>query len=602
MRNPRLYSYIAAAALAAAPAAAQQLSQELEVQHTPAVTPDDATRPQVWPQPLIPAWKAAPLAFSERTVDLQVPPSIDFLEPTAWADTLAVSPYSGYAVLGYLPAWNLAASAGYRLIDNDTSRLSAWLQYDGNTWHDNRAVNAVTSLPYHKCLHRNTFSIGTTYHRMVGRKSEIDAGLTYTFARFTAPGQRTLFTSPLAVGNGTYTQAVNRLSLSARWLSAVQGLRYTAGIDYAFFGYVKGMQPLDWPWAARSFTRPVRENTFKFDGLAWLPLSDASTVALGLDLDVVNDSRHSWLTPLTDGSFSYTLTSAAGAGAFNRATLSLTPRYRLATSSLTLDLGARLQLSFADGRVFHVSPDVSVAWDPSPQFGIWGKATGGVVQNTIASLYDINWMTAPFLAWHNSNLPLVVEGGIKAGPFRGAYAELFGGYAIANDWLMPIGDPDAGFGPSAFRAVDMRGWHAGIAAGWKYRSLVDARLSAEAAPRSYDRGWYMWRDRARYVVRASVNSRPWAPWPLEVGLDYELRACRAIVDRAVSTAPGNIYAITRSSRLGNVSSLSLHAKWTFTPQLSAFIDLQNILNHRYTLLGLTESPGIHGLVGASYLF
>lgn len=52
---------------------------------------------------------------------------------------------------------------------------------------------------------------------------------------------------------------------------------------------------------------------------------------------------------------------------------------------------------------------------------------------------------------------------------------------MANDWLMPTGYFNVGYGPSFFNLVNIKGWHAGVTLGYKYRSLAEAKLKMEAA-------------------------------------------------------------------------------------------------------------------------
>lgn len=589
----------AAAAVAAAPAAltAQQLEQEVEVSRQVVVDHYDASRIALTPKLILPTLQQQPLSYSDRTVAIDMPTNISFLEPTAYADTLATSPYNGYASIGYLPIYNLGASAGYKIVDNDRLRLNTWMQYNGSSYKDSRTPALPGGEAADRNIWRHTVTAAVTAHTMLGKRSEIDASLQYTFARFNAPGTQTRTSAGLA--GDLYAQSVNRINTSATFFSAIGGLRYSAGASYEYFGYRDGAPTslLGYYEPATAFD-PVREHVIRFGALGQLPMSKSSSVILGIDVEMLDDTRRSFLENDATAALGYRLHSRRGDNCHGF--VSLRPAYRVANDILTLHIGLNAQASFHSGKILHIAPAVKASWTPAAAFTIWGEAGGGEHLNTLSSLYDVNYMTAPMLAYGDSHLPLTVEGGIVAGPFRGAYAELFGGYAIANDWLMPLGFPACGFGPTLFKAIDMRGWHAGVRLGYKYKNLGEARISAEAAPQSYDRGYYLWRDRAKYVIKAEVTARPIDR--LDVGVSYELRARRALLDRTMVVDGVYLYNQEFGFNLGNVSLLNIHGAYQLTKQLSVSLNLENLLNRRVSTLGLVESQGITGLAGVSYKF
>lgn len=604
MKNIAKYSTLAVVLASATPIQAQELQQQLDVQHTVTARHNDATRISQNPRLNLPAVTYAPLSYSEKSVSVKLPDAIPMLEPTAYADTLSVSPYNGYAAIGYFPAYNLAASAGYRILNNDRHRLNVWGQFDGNSYKDTRTINPFTGKSADRHIHRNTVTAGVSYHAMIARKSELDAGIDYTYARFNAPGRLSVSPDGL-VDNSMYNQNVNRINFSTQWTSSVGGFHYTTGIAYKHFGYQKGYESLllmpgfsPLPPYDKGAERPARENRFIINGAAALPLGDDNAVYAGINLDVINTTRRSVLSPMTNGTGFYTL--SRGDAPFDNAVLAINPRYRLKNDNLTMSVGARIDFTFNSGKFFHIAPDINVSWTPVSRFTIWGKAGGGEHRNSLASLYDVNYMTMPMLAYKNSHIPYTLDAGIVAGPFSGAYAELYGGWAVANDWLMPTGYLNVGYGPSFFTPVNIKGWHAGLTLGYKYRSMADARIKLEAAPSDYDRGYYLWRDRAKYLISAEVNIHPIDR--LDVGLAYSMRACRSMYDTRITTTGEG--TITRHDRINlhNTSGLDINAAYRFTRSFTLFVNIDNILNRRASDLALLPTQGFAGLVGVSYKF
>lgn len=129
-------------------------------------------------------------------------------------------------------------------------------------------------------------------------------------------------------------------------------------------------------------------------------------------------------------------------------------------------------------------------------------------------------------------------------------------------------------------------------AAYDYRSMVHVEASAEFAPQKPESGYYMWRDRAKTVVKASATVRPIERLALTLG--YEWRGDRAFYMYGRED-------VTRISA-GSVSDLSFGARYALTPALDIFARGDNLLGRRYRLLPYVPSQGVHGLVGASFKF
>ena len=102
---------------------AQDLSKEITIEKDIVPEQLDVTRLSVTPVVSLPAVSKSKLSFIERNRASEIPAQISTLEPVAYADSLSVSPYRGYAGLGYFPTYNTALSAGYRFINSENMCL-----------------------------------------------------------------------------------------------------------------------------------------------------------------------------------------------------------------------------------------------------------------------------------------------------------------------------------------------------------------------------------------------------------------------------------------------------------------------------------------------
>lgn len=286
----------------------------------------------------------------------------------------------------------------------------------------------------------------------------------------------------------------------------------------------------------------------------------------------------------------------AGADGGTLGVMTATPYYAFGgDKGVNLRLGARLDISTGGkDKKFHVAPDVLASY-AAKGFSIYARAGGGEVLNTQRSLYDYTPFFPAGWQYRRSHLPLTVDAGINVGPFAGFGIELFGGWARANNWLMPafVAGLGGGYGDVTFLATDIKGTHAGVRASYSWRSMVDVKASVEFAPQKPGSGYYLWRDRAKMVLEASLAVRPVEK--LEVNVGYELRADRAAYGYDGTEMPEAI-------SLGDASLLSVSARYSITPALDVFARGDNLLGSDYYMLPGMRAQGLHGLVGASFKF
>ena len=272
---------------------------------------------------------------------------------------------------------------------------------------------------------------------------------------------------------------------------------------------------------------------------------------------------------------------------------------------------------------FTVAPDVHFDWSTTEldwagftTLSAYANFTGGVHANTISSMFEESHYFSPLMAYDQSELPLVADAGVIFGPFKGATLQLFGGYAMANDWYMPIVDTDERRYENynqKMEQTDIRGWHVGVGASYSYKKWAKIEARYTVAPQQTDKqyyidhsadkesnGYFMWRDRAKHVVNASLMVTPISS--LDISLDYEYRGGRHTYEMIFhSNQFINAFEYNRVS-LGHVNNLSLGGLYRFTDQWSFFARLENLFNHKYELLYDIPSQGFTGLVGATYKF
>lgn len=111
----RLTAIAVISAAATATTAAQQLNKEITVEREVVPIQREATRLGFTPSVSLPPLAMERLSPSTRAITSRVPAGIVVLDPAAWADSIYISPYRGYASIGFMPLYNAMLSAGYRM-------------------------------------------------------------------------------------------------------------------------------------------------------------------------------------------------------------------------------------------------------------------------------------------------------------------------------------------------------------------------------------------------------------------------------------------------------------------------------------------------------
>ncbi len=564
------------------------LTKEIKVEREVEPLIREAKRLNLSPEISLKPFSKTNLAYSDRTITARIPSTFSQLEPAAYLYSVPRAPWRGYVAGGYFPTFNAALSAGYRIIGTERSSLDVWMQYDGVRY--NVKVNDDSHARY-----SNTLQIGSRLHTLIGSKSALDLSLNYMVARFRYPAF--INTSFIQLGEEhvhTMHQTVNNVELSAGFTSKVNDLGYKLRFDFNHFAYAQsGIWPRfeieDYPYNG-SYLNPVRENHISIGG--------SLDRFFDLDLSVVSNSRRS----LTDFPFLTVDDPFKPDKNYNHALLTLAPGYSFSTGNLTLDVRARVDLTFNSGKFFHIAPAVDLSWRPVNILTVWAKLGGGEWQNTLLSLYEVSQLSQPMMAYKNSHIPLTVDAGVTAGPLEGGWIKLYGGYTRANDWLMPtVTSP----GILTFTPLDIKGVHGGVALGYNYRDFAEIEMKFEGAPTGLYKGYYLWRDRAGQVFDLRLSVKPLKP--LTVEASWQLRANRSVCfpeyfDFSSSDNIHTTVETTVTNRLNNLSLINLGGNWQFNNRFGVFVKLENILGRHTTAVDLLPGQGFHGLVGASYKF
>ncbi|MCM1297581.1 MAG: hypothetical protein NC311_18745, partial [Muribaculaceae bacterium] len=513
MNNSKHIIALSLALTATLCAAAQDLKKEITIEKEIVPELRAATRLSVNHESVALNVKKSSIQMSDRVVPVGLVPSMTRLNPAKTVAAIDVSDYRGYVDLGYFPAYNLGLSAGYRFIDTSSTCLGAWLQFDGFKYDRDRTVSVddLLNVTDSYDMGENTIMAGVAFNRYFNEAQSlrIDAGLGYSAMKFHHAVEQSLqqqqddeldVVIPVNGKSGNL-----RFNLDARWTSGDEINGYTAAIGFGMFDNRDDKNAGTYGLTSfhSDMISPVRELSYGADfGIKY------GDLAIGVDASFLNYNHMNSLAlipdELTSVSPEILLPGIKDGKGKTSGVVSVRPNFTFNYDMLTAKIGANMQYTVNSGKNFHVAPDIDIDFVPSPKFAVNARLGGGEYQNTLGSVFNLTHYMSPQLTYENSHIPFIADLNLVTGPFAGASLEIFGGYAVANDWLMPV---VAGYG-AAFVPVDIKGWHAGAKAAYNWRNLAEASASVEFAPEKSNRGYYLWRDHASRVMKFALSGRP----------------------------------------------------------------------------------------------
>ncbi len=499
---------------------------------------------------------------------LNLPPTamLTNLRPAALGDTLFDSSLRGYASLAFMLRYNLAVSAGYKFVDTDRMKLNAWLQYDGKAYKadfDDR-VSMASGI-----LRRNNGALGVQMSYAAGQNSVIDASLAFSYGRYNIP-----------VANMWLDPSANKLDFNAVWRASSGKWSYSAGISYNRFALSEDWSVLIKSSRINSYGNgKASEHELKLKGWGAYNLGDKSEVRL--------DASWRYISALGDD----------GIDNNSRSELMLNPVYRGILGNVALRLGLKFNAAVSGNSQVLVAPDVNVAWKSSDYVKLYIEAVGRLLTENMAKCYSQAPYTFDVFPRGFTSMPIDLRAGMVYGPRNGFRMELYGGYMTAADVWMPLMYMD--YAPG-WEKRELQGWYVGATVGYTYRNLVDVEAAYQFVPQELNRGSAYDIDRARHCLDLKVTVTPVKPVDFIAG--WHLRAHRAVtgyeMDHSTPFLRYNYYLVG----IGSISDIYIKALYRINNNWSVMAQGSNLLNRKYTMIGLLPAQGMTGLVGVSYKF
>lgn len=496
---------------------------------------------------------------------LNLPPTVMLtqLRPAALGDTLFDSSLRGYASLAFMLRYNLAVSAGYKFVDTDRMKLNAWLQFDGKAYKAD-FVDHATLLS--GILRRNTGTVGVQMNYAPGQNSVIDASLAFSYGRYNLPVEN-LWVSP----------SVNKLDFNAAWRASTDKWSYGAGIGYNRFALADDAYKMIRITTNLNNSDKASEHEFMLKGWGAYSLGNKSEVRLDASWRYISASDNN------------------DVDANSRSELMLNPVYRGIINNVALRLGLKFNAAVSGNSKVLVAPDINVTWKSSDYVKLYLEAVGRLLTENMAKCYYQAPYTRLISPLGFTSMPIDMRAGLVYGPRSGFRMELYGGYMTAADVWMPL--MYLVYVPR-WEKRELQGWYAGATVGYNYRNLVDVEAAYKYVPQNLNRGSVYDIDRARHCLDLKITVTPIKSVDFIAG--WHLRADRSVAVYETDLRPPyyNYYL----AGIGSISDIYIKALYRINNNWSVMAQGSNLLNRKYTMIGLLPAQGMTGLVGVSYKF
>jgi len=608
----KIYVSILLAAFALCGAYAQdntKLNKEITLEKDIAPLEKKAVKKNELPkvkQPTAKGQKSA-LGYSDLTTPIEVPTTIPTLLPYGYRTAHNFSDQRGYLDIGAGTQANFRVDFGYRIIDEESEKLGLWFNHN-STWNGKNSSKVVDVDENRNKQKYNDNVLAVDYSRAIGTgtltlgaKAHID---NYNF--YGGWNSVDFIGGPSL--NSAYDwdkekQTFVDFNINAGWKSRFnlldKPLLYNVGLQYGHAAYDKPFN--------KDYKHGAHDNWGILNLGGSYNINELTTAGLAIKGEYLRRGAKAVANSELD------LFDEVGM-------ITLSPTYTIHGDMYKLQLGVNAHLSFSDGAVFRLSPNVRFNLALVDGFTFYANALGGkLLGYRVPTHYANHRYDYPFLMYGSIYTPLDAEAGFKIGPFQGLSGKLSVGYAIVKKQpgicyydLNPTDYPSLPLATgmmSTYTVIDGRGYWVGAELNYKYRSLIEANASIKFAPHddefyATDKHYNNYKfdvDRASTVGNFDIKVHPWRPLTFDVGLEY--RGGRMALFNYYLSSPDYTNKIMYEFvDMDDVINLHAGANYRLNNNVALWLQAHNLLNRRYDILYGQGAQRIGCMVGASFTF
>ena len=410
------------------------------------------------------------LSYSDLTSPIDVPTTIPTLLPYGYRTAHNFSDQRGYLDVGAGTQANFRMDFGYRILNDEREKLGVWLNHN-STWAGKNSTKLITDPVNRNKQQFNDNIVGVDYSRVTGNGT-LTLGAQFHIDNYNYYGGWNQAVEVSPRDGAPYTivkapydwnkekQTFLDFNVNAGWQSHFMlrdnPLRYNVGLQYGHAVYDK------------SFVDIYKHGAHDNWGILTLggsyDITELTTAGLGIKGEYLRRGTKA------KSDYDYDLFDEVGM-------ITLSPTYTIRGDMYKLQLGLNAHISFSDGAVFRLSPNVRFNLALVDGFTVFANALGGKnLGYRVPTHYYNHRYDLPLLMYGSIYTPLDAEVGVKVGPFQGFSARASVGYAIVKDqpgicYMIDYPNHALEMGMmTTYRVIDGRGYYIGAELNYKYRS------------------------------------------------------------------------------------------------------------------------------------
>ena len=562
----------------------------LEKEYTPTLR--DAVKLNQLPELREPQAPKSQVEFSNYATPFDVQQKITLLSPQAYLTNVNYSKYKGYLTGGISSLLDIDGDLGYQILNSDKNRLNIFLSHRSSACDVSYLQDKLYENDTKKFKINDNWGGLNFMHDFSGIKFNADAK--YTNSAFNYYGLSIpniiMYFMPGPEPNNNFdknTNQVNNLFEMHAGITSekVNELNYKINVGYTNFRQKYG-NTID--------VNGSNENRILIDGNIHQLFN--STMGIGLSGNIKTYSYGSEIFKLLNET------------ATNYWTYSLNPYFYLKEENLNLLLGAKMDVEAGGRQKIIFSPSIRFNYYPSNQFIFYLLAEGGIKDNSQYNLFYENRYVDPLIRVMDSRSPLDATAGIKFTPVSTLSAGIFGGYKITKDEHFYY--PNVGAKNVFDDTAPM------LAGNWITPVYEDANTVKVGADVNYAfqnvfelgiKGtyyhWIISKDKYPYDSALAWNK---PDFEMNANAVYRLQTLPLRFDLSYSGAYGRKaagnFAFTETVKMNDIHDLSLKGTYSFTPNLSVYASLNNLLFSKYDFWWGYPAQGFNIMGGLSILF
>jgi len=473
----------------------------------------------------------------------------------------------GYLRAGYGNYGNVDLKAGYLWDITKNDRLQVGLSLDGmngtlKDWQDenwkSRFYSTELRLGYSHDFSKVTLDLGGGFGSQVFNYMPVPDGSDL----LTSSGG----TASMGTDKQHHTLGDFHIGLSSRDESLPLQFKVQTGLQYFGIKY-----PLNYSTDADT----GKEKIVHTVGDVWGKLNGEQRVDIRFQMDNLFYSSDSLMN--------------------NYTSLCLNPYYALEDDDWRLHIGAHVDWQSGEDSGIDVAPDVKAEYLFSDSYVLYLHALGGRELNDYRHLnaFSPYWSLDGKVA--STYVPLNATLGLKASPVNGLWLNVFGGYRISKDELSCSLYANEGLSYTGFLQEKAKTAYGGAELKYGYKDMFDASLKGTFYSWKTDDGddnLYL-ATKPKLELSFFAEAKIFEGLKINAGYDYVQRK-----EYTVRAGSDVLY----NAGLGNISNLSVGARYTFLKDLSVFGRVNNLLNKKYYYESGYPAEKLNVLAGLSLDF